>query len=235
MNSAQQKVPERIEQRIAAQEDEVQRILDCGRAELKVNIEGRISFQFTSSAPREVLTDFERAQSVCFIAKYDSLPKIEKLKIIENDGKYHLGNLDFIRHALNEFRPFIMNQKDSIYYHKLQAFCHPKLNADPTEGISITVDHENLGDITESFKISLGERVSAVRRILEESDFDYVFNGILQHSDHKFTDRFWKEYATGELNYVFIKHSGLLQPIKDLLFWHYQLFKVLTFPKLGPL
>lgn len=56
-------------------------------------------------APGDVLTDFERAQSISFVTRYEHLPNECRVKIVERDGQYHIGNLPFLRHALNDWRP----------------------------------------------------------------------------------------------------------------------------------
>jgi hypothetical protein len=129
-----------------------------------------------------------------------------------------------------------MNEKDSIHYEKIHRFCYEKLsNKNPNLGLCITVKGDNGDDLTEVFRTILGDKDKMVKLILKKSDFGYIYNGILQHSDHKYTKRFWEEYYSGKINYVFIKHALLLEHIKGCLYWHYRILNQLTFPKLGPL
>jgi len=235
MDIQKKKIPEHIQAKLDALNASIEKITKKGHAEVTTTIKGKISLQYKISAPRDILTDFERAQSVCFVIKYESLPVVDSVDIVEHKGKHYPNNIDYIRHVLNEYRPIVQNEDDSVYYQKIHAFCHLKLGADPKRDLSITVEHENGDDVTSDFKLNLGQRIRAIRKMIKECEFDYIYNGILQHSDHHYTQRFWKEYASGELNYVFIKHAKILEEIKDLLLWHYRVFNFLTFPKMGPL
>jgi hypothetical protein len=228
-------IPADIQAKFDAINKDIVRIIEKGRSELTTKTPEKISLKYQTSAPRDVLTDFERAQSICFVTKYESLPIVNGVNIVEHKGKYFPNNIDDIKHVLNEYRPIIQNQGDSVHYQKIHAWCHKKLSADPTKDLSITVEQESGKDVTAEFRACLNERARAIRKILSECEFSYIYNGILQHSDHKYTERFWREYVNGELNYTFIKHATILGEIKDLLNWHYRLFNVLTFPKMGPL
>lgn len=195
-----------------------------------------VSFGYRSITATDIVSKDERAQSVCFISRYDNLPFLEFLNIEQKGNDYYLENISYIRHILNEYRSIVSNEQDSVYFQKVHNFCHQKMaNQNPDLGLSITVSDVDRSDVTELFRKILGERNKSIRRVLELSEFDYIYNGILQHSDHKFTDRFWKEYHSGRLNYVFLKHAKLLGYIKECLYWHYVILNQITFPKLGPL
>ena len=158
------------------------------------------------------------------------------LEISQRDGKYYIKNMHFLRHILNEYRLLIYNKSDSIYYTKIHKFCSEKLlNKDISKDLSITVQHENHGDITDKFLKILSEKVRSVKSVLKNAEFSYLYNGILQHSDPKYTKRFWQEYSSGKLNYIFIKHAILLDYIQECLALHYKILNKLTFPRLGSL
>lgn len=229
-------LPEDIQAKFNAMHAEVDHILKLAHQHIKTDISGKISFKFTSSAPRDYFTDYERAQSICFIARYELLPIFENADIHMNNGKYFLKNYSEARYVLNEYRPIVQNEKDSIYYQKVHKLCREKLlNNDPSKGLSITVKHKDRGDITSEFATYLGENCKAIKSIIKNCEFSYIYNGILQHSDHKFTKRFLKEYSSGVTNYVFMKHALIVSNVKFLLSEHYRLLNVLIFPKLGPL
>jgi len=229
-------IPEPVRERFLQTLGEVDEINTKALAALKTKYNGKIQFQYEHSAPGDILTPFERAQSVCFVTRYEYLPILESIGIIETNGKYYLGNMAFIRHILNEYRSIIVNQSNSIYYSKIHRFCYQKLtNRNPKEDLTITVKDESGQDITDAFTRILGERNKAIKIILKCCEFDYIYNGILQHSDHRYTERFWDDYYSGRLNYIFLKHAFLLDNIKEHLYWHYVILNNLTFPKLGPL
>ncbi|WP_028114878.1 hypothetical protein [Ferrimonas kyonanensis] len=224
----------RIEEKLDIVRMDVDRIVALAHAHLKTDISGGISFRYEISAPRDVLTDFERAQSICFVARFDALPTIESVNVNEVNGKFYLNNVSEIRSALNEYRSIVQNKKDSIHYQKIHKFCREKLlNADHSKDLSITVNHESRGDITQEFAKYLDESCKAIRTIINHCEFGYIYNGILQHSDHRFSSRFLEEYSSGEANYTFIKHAFILGHIRELLSWHHRLYSALTFPKLG--
>jgi len=228
--------PEIIKERLLKTYKETNEIIEEALALQKTKIRGKISFKYEHSAQGDVLTPSERAQSVCFITRYEHLPILNKLNIIEKDGNYFIANIGFIRHILNEYRSIIVNEKDSVYFSKIHTFCHLKLsNRDPSKGLSISVDHKEKGDITDMFLQILGEKNKAIKLIIDRCEYDYIYNGILQHSDHKYTKRFLIEYNSGRINHSFIKHSFLLGLVKELLYWHYRLLNSLTFPKMGPI
>lgn len=229
-------LPEQIKKKLSDIEVEIRTISKEADKIQNTTLLGKLMFEYKHGAPLDILTPFERAQSVCFITRYEHLPVLNNIDILESRGKFFVKNTPFIRHILNEYRPIIMNVKDSVYYNKIHKFCHEKLtNKDSKKGLCISVKHEDDGDVTDIFNRILAEKNSAIKYILKKCEFDYIYNGILQHSDHNYTTRFWEEYHTGKINYVFIKHAMLLGYVKDCLYWHYTILNQLTFPKLGPL
>lgn len=230
------KLPKDIIDKLDNMQKDAHKIIQEASSIQATKISQKVSFEYKHSAPSDILTKLERAQHVCFITRYEHLPELNTLDIIEQNGKYFVRNIPFIRHVLNEYRSIISNERDSIYYNKIHKFCHLCLkNRDPRNGLSITAYDENQQDITDRFNVILGEKNKSIRLILSKGDFRYIYNGILQHSDHVYTERFWKEYYSGKLNYVFLKHAILLNYAKECLRWHYTVLHQLTFPKLGPL
>jgi hypothetical protein len=228
-------IPERISERIESIKDEAEKLLFNVSSVQQTKL-ARASFKFHQCSPKDILSEFERAQSVCFVTKYESLPELEGVFITQKGGIYNFENLSFIRHILNEYRSIIQNQNDSIYYQNIHKFIREKLvNKDPSKGLVLSVIDEDKNDVTETFRRYLDERIKSVRLILRGCEYGYIYNGILQHSDHEYTDRFLNEYHSGEINYVFLKHALLLGPIKETLLWHYRVINFLTFPKLGSL
>jgi hypothetical protein len=226
--------PERTRIKNALQEADQIRLYAAGLA--TTQLKGKVAFRYEISAPTDVLSPFERAQSVCFVAKYDNLPDSTNLGLVEHDGHYFLANMNYIRHALNEYRPIVQNIDDSVHYSQIHSLCYSKLlTQDHSLGLKITALDESDNDITDNFTTVLGEHNRAAKAIIKACDFDYIYNGILQHSDHSYTKRFWEEYSSGRINYVFIRHFFVLDDIKRYLFWHYNILNAISSPKLGPL
>jgi len=228
-----------VEEKIRAVKNEcvllIEEIIALNEKETQ-NLHGEISFRYESSAPMpDLLTPFERAQSICFIARYECLPEMGTIGIIEKDERFYLSDMPFLRHFLNEYRLIVMNENDSVYYAQIHNLCSKMANTDPKKGLCLRVEHEKHGDITEQFIAILKGRKKSIKAIMDKSEFDYIYNGILQHSDHEHTKRFLEDLHSGRINYLFLKHAFFLEHIKESLFWHYKILHSLTFPKLGPL
>ena len=144
--------------------------------------------------------------------------------------------MGYIRHILNEYRSIIHNTGDSVYYQKVHDLCIKMLRQDDyRKGTKITALSRNDEDVTGKFIKWLEDHNKALKLVLRPLDFDYTYNGILQHSDKRFSKRFIREYMSGEINYIFWKHAYLLGLIKDLLRPYYMILNQFSFPKLGPL
>jgi hypothetical protein len=99
-----------------------------------------VRFEFKNSAVRDVLTEYERAQSISFITRFDHLPQDYTMQIVEQQGAYFTGNMALIPHALNEFRELIQNEQDSVYYRKIHAVWYAMLVLDdPKKSTTIRV------------------------------------------------------------------------------------------------
>jgi len=236
MNELLKQMPELLQTKCEKLQAEINEVVEKAEKVQSIHISWPIRLGYESSVPRDILTEFERAQSICFVIRYENLPVVENLHIREHDGSYYLNNIGFIKYVLNEYRTIIQNQRDSVYYKRIHKFCRKKMvNRDKTKDLVITVYQETDEDITETFTAYLDEQCKAIRVIIDNCDYGYIYNGILQHSDHNFTKRFLEEYSSGNINYTFIKHAQLLVYIKERLYWHYKLLNTLTFPKIGPL
>ena len=232
-----EELPNRIREKITNICSEVDEIIGEAQNEIKTTLPKEISFNFVHSAPTDVLSEFERAQSVCFIIKYENLTEYaNNIDLIQQNENYYLANFKILGHILSEYRPIIQNESDSVYYKKIHSFSRSKLfNRDSSMGLVVTVNDDNRNDVTNAYINIIDERIKAIGLIHKKCEFDYVYNGILQHSDMSFSNRLWEEYANGTINYVFLKHTMVLKNIKEYLRFHYHLINVLTFPKLGPL
>jgi len=232
-----EELPSKIRSKITSVCNEVDAIIEKANKVIKTALPPETYFEFVHSAPTDVLSTFERAQSVCFIIKYENLTEYaDNIDLVQYNGNYYLRNFEVLGHILSEYRPIIQNENDSVYYKRIQTFCRSKLtNHDSSMGLSVTVKDGNRNVITDVYTNCIDERIKAIGVIIKECEFDYVYNGILQHSDMVYSNRLWEEYANGIINYVFLKHTMVLKSIKEYLRLHYHMINVLTYPKLGPL
>jgi len=229
-------IPAIIKEKIESIENEVVKVIQTAEKIQLTKISAPFNITYENAAPRDILTDDERAQSICFITRYESLPIADQIEIGELEGKYYLTNIDYIKHTLNEYRSIIQNKSDSIYYQKIHSFCRQKMvERDMSQDLVITIINNEEGDITDKFTKFLDERCKSIRTIIDNLEFGFIYNGILQHSDHRYTKRYLNEYVSGDLNYVFLKHAKVLETIKEWLNWHYRIMNTITFPKMGPL
>jgi len=228
-------IPSHIKSKIDTLHDEVSNIVNEAYDYLKW-FRLRVSLSFRHSAPVDILTDEERSQQVCFVTRYQQLPHIEGIIIEKKDGKYYFKNLSFIRHVLNEFRVILFNQSDPIYYKRLHKFCYCSLaNDDPSKGLSITAHDVERNDKTDEFVKFLNANTKAIDFILSKCDLDYLYNGILQHADKNHTKRYWDDYYSGELNYMFLRNALLVSETKNFMDVYYRIMNCITFPLQGSL
>jgi hypothetical protein len=170
------KLPDRIKNRLAVMQKEIDQIISGAEALLKTQLPDPVQLEFKNSAPRDVLTEYERAQSISFLTRFDQLPQNYTVKIVEQQGAYFTGNMAFIRHALNEFRPLIQNEQDSVYYQKIHAVWYAMLVLDdPKKGTTIRVFDKCKNDVTQIFTRWLNERNESISFVLRPLDYKYLY------------------------------------------------------------
>jgi len=233
------KIPDRIQKRLADLQSEIDEIVATARCKFLTEAPQRIGFTFSGSSKTgagDLMSEYERAQSVAFVTRYDNLPEDMKTHLVEHEGRWMISNLWVLRHVLNDFRPLIHNQHDAVHYNHVHRTWFKMLQrADDKDGIMIRVRDENERDITTVYSQSLVENKQAISAVVNRLDFGYLYNGVLQHSDPKYTNRFWSDYTSGELNYLLLKHVRVLGFIKGLLKPYHTMMSFMTFPTLGGL
>jgi hypothetical protein len=192
--------------------------------------------RFEHSAPCDILSDQERSQQLSFVTRYEHLPEFDGIHLEQENGNFDIANLDRLRLLLNEYRTIIFNKDDSIYYKKLHNFCYRGLsNKDSSKGLSISAHDINETDITDEYVKYLCENTKAIDYILSNCDLDYIYNGILQHSDSRHSKKYLNDYHSGKLNYIFVKNSMLVSETKLLMDVYYKIINNITFPRPGHL
>jgi hypothetical protein len=99
-------LPDRIAKRITQMRAEVGAIVATANAYRTTVLPDRISFEIRSSVlGRDILSDYERAQSVSFITRYEHFPLDVKARLVTDTlGNWYIGNLWDLRQALNDSR-----------------------------------------------------------------------------------------------------------------------------------
>jgi hypothetical protein len=110
-----------------------------------------------------------------------------------------------------------------------------QVKTDKSKGTEVRVLDVEQSDVTGAFTKRLGERNQAIRHSIGSFDYDYLYNGFLQHSDPKFSKRLFQDYVSGEINYLLWKYVLPLGVLTGLLRQYYMLMRFLTFPSLGQL
>ena len=113
-------LPERIASRLRAIAAEVQKAMDAANQKIASEIPARIAFHYESAViGRDILSDYERAQSVSFVTRFDHFPTGFKTHFSLDGKNWRIANLWDLRQALNDFRSVIQNQSDSVYYQNI--------------------------------------------------------------------------------------------------------------------
>lgn len=179
----------------------------------------------------------ELSQSMVFIIRYEHLPTLSNFVAgRHSNGNYYLNQTDDIRKALNEYRAIFFNKNDGISYGSITNLYHKAIsNNDLHPRMKIeTFDHEN-NNVSSNYLKHLKSRKKAIQNAINHSDFDFIFNGVLQHSDKKHASRMIKSYTDGSLTYLLLKNLIIAQGLKEFLREHYKLINTLHYPKIGPL
>ena len=226
---------ERIAARFQSIHLDVQALVDSSRLELTDSLPPCYVVEFKNASVHTEFQPFELAQSLCFCANYLSLPTTGDLQIRESGGNYYLSNPWQIRNLLNEYRSIIQNKKDSTHYLKIHQLCRRKLRNSASDGLKISIASESGDDLTPALLELLSQKITAIGKVLSACEFDYIYNGILQHSNHAYTDRYISEFQSGELNYVFARHALVCSYLKTELELHFKLLQIWNQLSPGPL
>lgn len=228
-------IPDEISRKLQDNEDEAELIIEAASKCITDFPIEEVALSYQTSAPTDVLTYEERAQSMVFMFRYDHLPEIDNLVVGEHRGRYFINEIDEIRAALNEYRTIFFNQRDAIYFGRISNVYRAKLiNRDPSLGLSITAEKNNK-NVTDEYVAHLDSRNKAIRAIIKESDFDYLFNAVLQHSEPSMSKRLIDDYTSGKMNYILLRNLTLARHIKHLFKGYYRVVSGLSFPWMGGL
>jgi hypothetical protein len=218
---------------------ELEDVLTGAEAIVKNPFSERVSFHVINSAPQDFVTDSERSALHSFILKCKSVPDFDHPQLLWTGKDFQLGNIDLAKHVITDWRPIIFNQTDAIYFTRIHnLIAHMMSQTDHSKGTKITVYAEKEKDVTSELLTFLGQCRDSVQYVIGKSDLDYLYNGVLQHSDVRFHERYTKEVHSGELNYVFLKNAKFMNWVKRSLTpysWVAGSFWLPGHPKVGAL
>jgi hypothetical protein len=183
---------------------------------------GNFNIRYQSDKPQPFLTLEDKTfhTITSFILKFEELN-------IENELSYDNVNNSFevkqLRGFLNEIRPIVFNQNDDVYYENAIDALLILLKREGTFGLEISYisDNQNIND---DIKTILRNKKKKIKYILSKSDLDFLYNGVLQHSDRKYKKRLIEEQENNALQLTIIKSYLLLIAIIGDLLFVYQSF-----------
>jgi hypothetical protein len=177
----------------------------------------------------------ERAQALGFVVRFNHFRDEDMSVRFAND--WSIENLWELRQILNDLRPIIQNQSDSTYYTKINTTLQRRIrDTTPADGVRFEIyDRSSGNEISADYATYLWETTRAITTTLGRLECDYLFNGILQHSEPRHSARLLSDYASGEFNYILWKHALVVGQVQERLATYYDVLKELNFPPLGPL
>jgi hypothetical protein len=230
-------IPAPILERLLICESEAQTILKEASQHITDFDCASVGFRVISTLPLPLMPLELQAQSLTFIVRFDHLPEIHDFTAGHHpNGSYYLNEIDKIRAALNEYRTIFFNEKDGVYFGRIaKLYQHSFIKEPPRSSMRFfAIDRQN-NDHSADFFAHLKSRCKAIRHAINRSDFDFIFNGVLQHSDGQHAMRMVNAYTDGSLNYILLKNFIIAQGLKDFLKEHYRLINTLNFPMMGSL
>ena len=151
-------LPDHISKKLESLEQEIDQIVSYAELQVTAQLPDTIKFRFENSdSDPYPLPPYGMAQAISFITRYENLPDDYTVAIAHRNGKYYIHNFPFLRHVLNDFRPLIMNQSDSVYYRNIHSLSMTMLTRqDPSEGTILRVLGEEREDVTPAYVEWLG-------------------------------------------------------------------------------
>jgi len=168
----------------------------------------RVSFEFVNNSGNNIATINEWAEITLFFnhAKYavayspDSNNSEEKAKLL-----------------LNEMRPVLLNEKDSIHYNKIILIAKQMISGYHKTKTIINVIDANGMYLNDEYIRTLRELAKHIKSIISKSDLDYVYNRLLQHSALEYQERYLQDFKNGLVKYILIKNAIIVSYIAGLL------------------
>ncbi|WP_374000299.1 hypothetical protein [Bdellovibrio bacteriovorus] len=215
----------RLQEKFNQLNQDVEKILDTAMEGYKPDGLGLIYFHMEGSAKRaSVFLPEDEIAFDSFLRKYKSLPEYQHPKITVRGSSAILANEANYRAKLSELRPIFSNQNDPIFYTKI----HGKLSQiflGTYDGGSLKMKIISQGptgeiDRTPEYLAAINARKKIISRAIQLSDLDFLYNGVLQHSDARFSERYEREYRSGELSLTIAKNALLAENMVQWLDLH---------------
>lgn len=155
------------------------------------------------------------------------LPPKEKyyLKIVKRTERHKLFvDMSIYSSFLNSIRGIIFTVKDSIFYNKIINDYKRAISGNNKDWNIEALDESQALNISKEVVYSFDKTQKLISELLKDKDFDYVYNGILQHSDEKYRDRYIKDSEQNIAIYIIFKCAILANIIRDILLSNTEIF-----------
>lgn len=127
-------------------------------------------------------------------------------------------NKQDLESILNAFRPILFNKNDSIYYGKIFTIQDQMFNGRHYTGTIIkALDGKTYEDKTEIFKEDIKKVKKVIRKLIEDSDLDFIYNGFLQHTDERYAESYIEHIKKKDFELIELKNVVIISYIYELL------------------
>lgn len=202
-----------LKTRIADIVDELSQIVETSNKAYSTPALGQIHFHLENITPPDEMRSRVRRFLLPFTIHREFTPQIRRgyLNFLEFANAY-----DAVA-SLNLWRPIIYNQSDFVYYDKIHNYAYQLLtNRNEDAGPFVSVMQGKDRDVTEQWIEVLSVRRKQIKLVKSRLDFDFLYNGLLQHSDADFFSRY-DELNEGRISEILIKHTMALDYIVNCL------------------
>lgn len=118
---------------------------------------------------------------------------------------------------LNSVRSVIYMQDEDIYYAKVIDEYNRALSGHNDNWRIKALDEEGINIISDKVIQNFCQIKKIVAEILKDDDFDFIYNGVLQHVDERFRTRYIREKKDGKLVYTLFKCAILANQVLSIL------------------
>lgn len=149
-----------------------------------------------------------------------SLPSREEffLKVVKRPEKYKVFvDMSIYDSLLNAMRGLVYSENDDVYYKKVIDEYQKALSGEIPDWVIEALDPTSGKIISKDVIHSYHQTKKMIAEILKDKDFDYAYNGILQHSDKRFRSRYIKDVEEGSAMYITFKCAILANQIREIL------------------
>lgn len=229
------RLPASVRGKVEETRRKVDALLEEARSLLRSRLPAKVTFALPEAVVEDLPTATERAQLITLVQRYTQLVDPPAVEVGKRPDRFYIANLPQLHHVLGDYRPFIQSSGGSLHYARLHTIWSKRLSGEGGAAGSIRVLDAEGREITAGYRRWLNDRKKAIAHVVGELDYSYVYEGILQHERPGHSDRFLREYQSGELNHVLWAHVLPLGFIRQMLWPYHRLARAFPLPEPGGL